>query len=51
MRFFGIDVGSQSHVVAMVDEDLHILLKPTSFGEDAAGYDKLRKLLGEAPGA
>jgi transposase len=47
MRFFGIDVGSQSHVVAMVDEDLHILLKPTSFGEDAAGYDKLRKLLGE----
>lgn len=47
MRFFGVDVGSQSHVVAMVDEDLHILLKPTSFGEDAAGYDKLRKLLGE----
>ena len=47
MRFFGIDVGSKNHVVAMVDEDLHTLLKPTAFGEDAAGYDKLRKLLGE----
>jgi transposase len=48
VRFIGIDVGSQSHLVAIVDEVVQVLLKPTSFAEDAAGYDKLRKLLGEA---
>jgi transposase len=48
MRFIGIDVGSKSHMVAIVDEVVQIQLKPTSFAEDAEGYDKLRKLLGEA---
>lgn len=47
MRFFGIDVGSLTHVVAMVNETLQVLLKPAPFGEDAAGYEKLRKLLAE----
>jgi len=46
MRFFGIDVGSQTHLVAMVDEGMQILLRPTPFDEDAAGYEKLMKLLG-----
>ena len=32
MRFFGIDVGSLTHVLAMVNEALEVLLKPTSFG-------------------
>jgi transposase len=48
MRFVGIDVGSQSHMVAIVDEVGQVQLKPTSFAEDAEGYEKLRKLLGEA---
>lgn len=47
MRFFGIDVGSQTHMLAMVDESLQVRLKPSSFGEDASGYQKLRKLLAE----
>jgi transposase len=47
MRFFGIDVGSQTHVVGMVNEVSQVLLKAASFNEDAGGYEKLRKLLGE----
>jgi transposase len=47
MRFMGIDVGSRSHMVAIVDEVVQVLLRPTSFTEDTGGYDKLRKLLGE----
>lgn len=47
MRFAGIDVGSKSHVVAMVGEGGQVvLLKPTAFDEDAAGYAKLFQLLG-----
>lgn len=37
MRFAGIDVGSMTHAVAIVDETCGVLLRPTSFGEDAAG--------------
>jgi transposase len=47
VRFIGIDVGSQNHLVAIVNEVVQVLLKPTSFAEDAGGYDKLRKLVGE----
>jgi transposase len=47
MRFAGIDVGSRTHMLAIVDESLQTLLKPTAFDENAAGYEKLRKLLGE----
>lgn len=46
MRFAGIDVGSQTHVLAIVDETCQVLLRPTPFGEDAAGYDRLFGLLG-----
>jgi transposase len=46
MRYVGIDIASETHVVAMVDERGEVLVKPASFGEDAAGYGKLRGLLG-----
>lgn len=49
MRFVGIDIASEEHVVAIVNEQSEVLTKPTSFGEDAAGYEKLFGLLG-APG-
>ena len=32
-RFAGIDIGSERHVVAVVDEHLAVLVKPTPFGE------------------
>ena len=46
MRFAGIDIASETHVVAMVDEDGKVLVKATPFAEDAAGYEKLFALLG-----
>lgn len=46
-RFAGIDVASETHVVAIVNKDESVLLKPTPFTEDAAGYSKLFVLLGE----
>lgn len=48
MRFVGIDIASERHVVAAVNEAGDILLKPTGFGEDATGYAKLFELLGGA---
>jgi transposase len=45
MRFVGIDVAAEQHVVAAVDETKAIRLKPTPFTEDAEGYAKLRGLL------
>jgi transposase len=46
MRFVGIDVAAEKHVVAAVNEQGGVLLKPTSFTEDAPGYGKLREVLG-----
>lgn len=46
MRFIGIDIGAESHVVAVVDEAGGVLVKSTPFSEDAEGYAKLRALLG-----
>lgn len=46
MRFAGIDIASETHVVAGVDESGAVTLKATAFGEDAAGYAKLFGLLG-----
>jgi transposase len=46
MRFIGIDVASEEHVVAIVDETDQVVLKPTKFTEDSSGYSKLRSLLG-----
>jgi transposase len=48
MRFVGIDVAAERHVVAGVDETSAVLLKPTPFTEDADGYAKLFGLLGPA---
>lgn len=49
MRFAGIDIASEKHVVAVVDDSSEVLVKPKSFTEDAEGYEKLFALLG-APG-
>lgn len=46
MRFAGIDIAAETHVVALVDEASQVLVPPTPFGEDAAGYQTLRTLLG-----
>ncbi len=46
MRFAGIDIAAETHVVALVDEHGALLVKPTPFGEDAAGYQAVRTLLG-----
>ena len=47
MRFVGIDIGSEKHVVAIVDEAGKPLRKPTPFSEDDVGYQQLRSLLGD----
>ena len=49
-RFAGIDIGAERHVVAVVDEHGAVLLKPTPFGEQAAGYQRLAELLGSPDG-
>jgi hypothetical protein len=45
-RIAEIDIGSERHVVAVVDEQLAVLVKPTPFGEEAAGYQRLVELSG-----
>lgn len=47
MRFVGIDIGGERHAMAVVNEDSVVLTNPTFFTEDAAGYRKLRELLGD----
>lgn len=49
MRFAGIDIAAETHFVAVVDEASGTVVKPTSFTEDATGYEKLFAVLG-APG-
>ena len=51
MKFIGIDIGSEKHVVAVIDAEGAVLVKSTSFTEDLAGYEKLLGLLGPAEGA
>lgn len=46
MRFIGIDVAADEHVVASVDEAGGVQLKPTAFAEDADGYAALFTRLG-----
>ena len=48
MRFVGIDVGAERHVVASVDAVQAVVLKPTGFTEDAGGYQHRLTLLGPA---
>ncbi len=47
MRYVGIDIAAEYHVVAVVDENGAVLLRPVSVGEEAAGYRRLRELLGD----
>jgi transposase len=46
MRYVGIDIGAEHHVVAAVDEDESVLVRPTRVSEDRAGYERLREALG-----
>lgn len=50
MRFAGIDIASENHVVAVVDVEGKVVVKATSFKEDAAGYQRLLELLGPPEG-
>jgi transposase len=50
MRFAGIDVGAERHMVAVVDEESHILCRSSPFGEDSSGYAHLFGLLGPPEG-
>jgi len=45
MRFAGIDIAAEEHVVAVVGEGAEVLVRPTAFGEDGAGYARLLELL------
>lgn len=47
MRVIGIDIGSETHAVAVVDAEGRTLLKPTMVTEDATGYARLLQLLGD----
>lgn len=46
MRFAGIDVASETHAVAVVDEKSEVTHKALAFKEDAQGYAKLLEVLG-----
>lgn len=48
MRYVGIDIASERHFVAAVDEAGVTVVKSTGFGEDAGGYAKLAELIGPA---
>jgi transposase len=48
MRFAGIDIASETHYIAVVDEAGTPLVKPTPFNEDATGYQALFERLGTA---
>jgi transposase len=50
-KFIGIDIASEKHVVAVVDAEGAILVKPTAFTEDLTGYEKLLGLLGSPENA
>jgi transposase len=47
MRFIGVDIGAETHVVAVVDEEGRTVLKPTAIAEDAQGYARLWDLVGD----
>ena len=49
-RYAGVDIASETHVVAVVDERGELVTKATSFKEDAGGYVKLLEVLGPAEG-
>ena len=51
MRFIGIDIGAEAHVVAVVEETGEVLMRPRRFEESAAGYERLFEELGPAEGS
>lgn len=51
MRFIGIDIASERHLFAVVDEQGQTLVKATSFTEDAEGYGAFFAAAGAAEGA
>jgi transposase len=50
MRFAGVDIASETHVLAIVSADGAVEIKAAPFTEDAAGYDKALALLGTPGG-
>src|SRR5713101_1053635 len=46
MRFAGIDIGAERHMVAVLDEQGEVLCRSSPFGEDASGYARLFELPG-----
>jgi transposase len=48
MRYVGIDIGSEWHVVAVVDANGNILAGPTKCAEDSEGYTQMRLVLGSS---
>ena len=48
MRYAGIDIASETHVLAIVNAAGELECKATPFAEDAAGYQKALSLLGSA---
>lgn len=50
MKYAGIDIASEKHFVAVVDEGGAVIERSTSFAEDAGGYVKLFGVLGPADG-
>lgn len=47
MRFIGIDIASENHVMAIVDEDGNVLVRPKVFKETSEGHELLLELAGE----
>jgi len=48
MLVVGIDVAAEVHQVAVIDATEAVIVKPTPFAEDAAGYQQLFELLARA---
>lgn len=46
MRCIGIDIGAEKHFVAALSAEREVLLKATSFTEDAQGHARLFELIG-----
>jgi len=46
MRYIGIDIASEKHAVAVVDEAGDVQVKATTFTENAEGYEKLFTAIG-----
>jgi transposase len=47
MRYIGIDISSEFHVVAIVGSEDEVLLKPTKVEESGAGHARLVELIGD----